>query len=216
MEYIPVRATTLSPMQYHSYQMARGTKTARFIGDLSLAFALNEATGKMDNSRHYRGYPDYKGDLEDSHYYATVFKPEDVEHLPALTRITMQGAEWGLSKHPAEIMKMTKVIPSNTFGSYFQTQSVAPGSTFLGYILSEDGELPSTVRVGNQKEGLLKLERVEEDEIESVWVNLFTLREIFGLKKIMKTEEMEEEFVIKRYEILKNVDINLLKKWYPE
>ncbi len=202
-------------MQYHSYQMARGTKTADFIGDLALAFALNQTTGEMDDSRRYRDGPDYKGDLEDSKFLASVFKPEDIEYMPVLTRVTTQGADWGLAKHPDEIAQTGK-MPSNTYSNYYHTQCIAPDSSFLGYILSDGEGLPETVRVGNQRGCLLKLETIEKETVGDLWVNLFTLNNVLGLDKISIDEGMEREDVIHTYQLLKNVSFERFKGWYSD
>jgi len=209
-----VRATTLSPMQYHSYQTARGTKTADFIGDLALSFALNQTAGTIDNSRMHRGYPDYKEDLKDKPYLATVFKPENTEHLAALTRITRKGADWELSDRPANIAGVGG--SGSTFSGYFQTQCIAPGSTFLGTIFTKKENVPDTVRVGNQKQCLLKLEEIDEKEIDDLWVNLFTLDTVLGMDEIEQKERMKRRFIIEKYDILEGVDLEIVKGWYQE
>lgn len=211
MELVPVEGTCLSPLQYHSVQAARGTKTASFIGDLALTYALLQRTGKIDETRLQREKADYT-ELKGSPYLSTVFFPVDVNYLPPLTRNTLLGIDTiGTNEEPTAATGSG----SSMYSNFFFTQAIAPGSIFRGYIFTEqDIELPPTIRVGNQLQCLLQLKTMPQEDIGPGWANLYTLQYVVGRDSVHLKEDMELYDALHQYRIVKNVPRNTLEEWY--
>ncbi len=209
MNKVPIKATCLSPLQYHSVQAARGTKTAPIVGDIALSYALNDRMGILDYKRVGNLKPHYEELMEGS-YLSTVLYGEDVHYLPTLTRNTMQGIEVDGSNRDPRIKES-----GNMYSNFFFIQPINAGSTFKGFVFTEDGkDIPPAVRVGNQLQCLLKLEIVDEKDVDKGWVNLYTLQHILGHEEVEITPEMERYKLVHQYDIVKNVPIETIEEWY--
>lgn len=214
MEMVAVRGTCLSPLQYHTVQAARGTKTAPFVGDLALTYALLQSTGNIDESRMRRTKAEYS-ELSGAPFLATVLYPleqEDFQYLPPLSRNTLLAIDTlGTNEDP------TASVPSGSsmYSNFYFTQAIAQGSKFHGFICKEDGsKLPPSVRVGNQRQCLLELEEISKHELEYGWLNLYTLQYVVGLEKVVLREGMERYNALHQYRIVKNVPQETLNEWY--
>ncbi len=210
MEIVPIVATCLSPLQYHTVQAARGTKTAPFIGDLAIDYALCQSEGVFDNSRMQNEKAEYS-ELQKSPYLASVFRPieDEFNYLPALSRNTLVAIETlGTNEDP------TTRTGSSMYSNFYFTQPIAMGSKFKGYIMKEESAtIPETIRVGNQRQCLLKLSTEQDEELGLTWINLYTLQHVVGKEDITLEDNMEIYEALHQYRIVKNVPKESMEKW---
>jgi CRISPR-associated protein Csc1 len=214
MEIIAVKGTCLSPLQYHTVQAARGTKTGPFIGDLALTYSLLQSTGTIDESRMHRKKADYS-ELRGAPFLSTVLYPSEEEYfqyLPPLSRNTLLAIDTlGTNEEP------TAPVPSGSsmYSNFYFTQAIAQGSVFHGFLLKENAiQIPPSVRIGNQRQCLLKLEEIPKGELEYGWSNLYTLQYVVGLERVVLEEGMERYDALHQYRIVKNVPRKKLIEWY--
>ncbi|MFW5928717.1 MAG: type I-D CRISPR-associated protein Cas5/Csc1 [Thermoplasmatota archaeon] len=218
MQLIPIKATLLSPLQYHTVAITRGTKTGGFLGDLAMSYAICQRTGEMDYTRTDNDKPNYK-ELKESPYLATVFKPAtSVKYLDSMVRNTMMsGDTLGVAEGPEIKEKHKKESGQSMYSRLYTVKPLAPDNSFLGYIFKqEDKQIPETIRMGNQSQGLIKLQRVDKDDIGLVWSNLYTLQQVIGKEKVTLKDEMEVEKQAHQYRIVKNVPLKTIINWYSE
>lgn len=211
METVLIEATCLSPLQYHTFQAARGTKTGSFLGDLAITYGLCQTLGIFDNKRMKNDSADYS-ELKDSPYLASVFKPvkDSFAYMPSLTQNTLVGIETlGTNETPE-----TRT-GSSMYSNFYFTQPISAGSKFRGYIMKDEtAEIPETIRVGNQRQCLLKLS--VKNDVEDAWVNLYTLQHVVGKKKVSLKENMEIYEALHQYRIVKNVPKDVMERWYAD
>lgn len=195
-EAVGVRATTLTPLAYHSLMVQSGTATLpELLADTAMAFGLASTLGMLAASV---GLParDYRGHLGAMPYRCAVFVTDAPRLLPPLVRRLSLDAEAGYPK------KVQDVAKKGNLKEYFLTQEVPPGQVFRGAVFGLDpfrntGEEALVIRVGLHRAGMVKLER--DRSVDRVRLNAATAH-LFG-----------RELTVERY-CLYNIQ---LTPWLP-
>jgi len=150
-------------------------------------------------------------ELKESPYLPSVFRPDENEfnYLPSLSRNTLVGIEtFGTNEGP------TTRTGSSMYSNFYFTQPIAMGSKFKGYIMKEESaKIPETIRVGNQRQCLLRLSQSSTEEVSPGWVNMYTLQHVVGQEEITLEDEMEIYEALHQYKIVKNVSKKLMEEW---
>ncbi len=214
MKIFPVKAKCLAPVQYHGIQITGGTKTPPFLGDLAFTYALCDAKGLLSNDRIQNEKANYK-ELQESPFLASVFRPSEgaFQHLPVMVRNTMLSVEdFGTNEGP------NVNSGSSMYSNFYAVQPIAMGSVLEGCVFAEDEvDLPPTIRMGNQKQGLLELNVCNSiNEVKPFWANLYTLKHVLGYDKVELGKGTLVEEYLHQYRIVKSVSLNDLKTWYAK
>lgn len=185
MKIIPLKFSAISPIQYLYLAAAGGMRTSDFIGDIALKYSFLRQMGLQGLPEPGKTKPTYK-ELNSYHFWLTVGvseyratgQGEDVQFMKNMIRNTMQGADYnGSNVHPS--FKTGQLMYKN----FFFVQPLKPGNTFYSYLIFDENEfsvkdIPKCIRIGNNKTGLLKVDRYLGD-IRAV-INLYTIKNIMG------------------------------------
>ncbi len=229
MEIKAIKIQLLNHLFYHT-EISNGSISGGFIGDLALTYALRNAISATDCRYENRLKPEYK-EISDFGFYFTVAKPvkmriddknkkaEKFETLSkpkrtgSYTRNTLFNTD-GFTD-VASIEKSGK----SPFKNLIHTQGVAMNTAFLALLLTKDKiELPPTLRVGNQKETLLKLEEIPLEKCENdFWLNAFTLKVVFNnleiaMQTAMDNEMVNYQYILENYTLLKGFTTTQIEK----
>lgn len=201
---IPLRIETISPIHYYFVPAAGGMRTSSFIGDIALKYATLHQQGELDYSSPSKFEPTYS-DLLEFPFWFTVAVNErvafgsgaDTLYMKNMIRNTMHGIDYnGSNSYPGfrEGSKMYKNF-------YFQ-QPIRPGNIFYAYVVTSDDnlELPTVLRVGNNKTGVITLEEFHERKFSAV-INAYTLKSIIG-KDVPQREYSYVDHTILQYFLL--------------
>ena len=160
-----VRATTLTPLHYHSLAVPSGSATiAEFLADRSMSYALAGAMGALRASAALPPKKDYHRDLSALPWMASVFSARNPSLLPRLGKRLNLDTEGGYSK------KIMDATGTGNLKTWFFIQEVAPGTIYDGAIFGPDPFAMAAaadgapvdslvVRTGRHLGGLVKLER---------------------------------------------------------
>lgn len=201
-------------MFYHT-EISNGSITGGFLGDLALTYALNKAINKNVEIYEHRLKPNYK-EVAGFGYYLTIGKPIkkrtnkfEFEGKPtrtgSYTRNTLFNTDGYYDKD--SITKSGK----SPFKNLIHTQGIALRNEFICLLISEKSvEIPPTMRVGNQKETLLKLEEIPVEKTDNeFWLNAYTLKVVFdNLQQAMDISIDENgsanyQYILENYALLK-------------
>ncbi|MFW5982944.1 MAG: type I-D CRISPR-associated protein Cas5/Csc1 [bacterium] len=218
MELKALKITLLNHLFYHT-EISNGSITGGFLGDLALTYALNKAINKDLEIYEHRLKPNYK-EIADFEQYLTVGKPVKVKSHNNKAFLELAGK-------PTRTGSYTRNTLFNTDGYYdkdsitksgkspfknlIHTQGVVLKSQFISLLISEKQvELPPTLRVGNQKETLLKLEEIPVEHTDNdFWLNAYTLKVVFdNLQQAMDISIEENgsvnyQYILENYALLK-------------
>jgi hypothetical protein len=179
----PVRATTLSPLHYHSLAVPSGTATiAEFLADRSMSYAIANAMGSLAASVALPVRKDYRRDLAAFPWMASVFSATNPSLLPQIGKRLNLDTEGGYQK------KVMDATGTGNLKTWFYIQEVAPGTIYEGAIFGPDPFSMASeaegceidrliVRTGRHLGGIVRLER--SDDVTSVRLNAHTAN-LFG------------------------------------
>jgi CRISPR-associated protein Csc1 len=227
MELKAIKITLLNHLFYHT-EISNGSITGGFLGDLALSYALNKAiNGNAEVYRH-RLKPNYK-EIADFGFYFSVGKPVQWRtnkfefagkptRTGSYTRNTLFNTDGYYDKD--SITKSGK----SPFKNLIHTQGVALKNEFISLLISEKPvELPPTLRVGNQKETLLKLEEIPVEQTDNdFWLNAYSLKVIFdNLQQAMDISIEENgsanyQYILENYALLKDFSGKQVKTIFKE
>lgn len=185
LKTVPVEIETISPVNYYYIPAAGGMRSSDFIGDMALKYATLHQLGFLEYFKPTKFQPTYDELLNFPFWYTVAINEKmafgagkDTLYMKNMIRNTMQAIDYnGTNSYPGfhEGSKMYKNF-------YFQ-QPIKPGNLFYSYLLtSEDApSLPMTLRVGNNKTGLIKLKEYTGREFMAV-INAYTIQNILGKK----------------------------------
>jgi CRISPR-associated protein Csc1 len=225
MEIRAIKIQLLNHLFYHT-EVSNGSITGGFIGDLALNYALRNAVSLNETLYESRLKPEYE-EIKDFGFYITVARP-----VKEFADEKNKGKQNLISElKPKRTGSYTRNTLFNTdgftdvqsieksgkspFKNLIRTQGVAlkngkSDNYFLALLLSEKKfEIPPTLRVGNQRETLLKLEEINFSQIDTdFWLNAFTLKIVFNnLEKAMniavENENVNYHYIIENYTLLK-------------
>lgn len=219
MELKAIKITLLNHLFYHT-EISNGSITGGFLGDLALSYALNKAINKNANIYEHRLKPNY-AEIADWDYYMTIGKPVNLltnkfkhagkpSRTGSYTRNTLFNTDGYYDSRSIE--KSGK----SPFKNLIHTQGIALKNDFISLLISANPvELPPTIRIGNQKETLLKLEEIPVNKIDNeFWLNAYTLKVVFNnLKKAMDISVEENgsanyQYILENYALLKGFSLN--------
>ena len=176
MDWIGLRAETLTPFSYHSLMVQGGSATIpELIGDRALCFSLAATLGKLWASVMLPS-KDYRRDLAAMRWRASVLTTEAPRLLRPLARRRNLDAEGGM---PPRVQDAAK---KGNLKDYFFIQEVPPGQVFRGALFGPDpfveaGRDELVVRIGLHRNGMVRLTR--DDGVEEVCLNAATAA-LFG------------------------------------
>ena len=190
LQVTPLRIETISPVNYYYIPAAGGMRASNFIGDIALKYATLHQMGEINYSSPTKFQPTYE-ELAEFPFWFTVAISEkmafgegnDTIYMKNMIRNTMQGIDYnGTNSYPGfrEGSKMYKNF-------YFQ-QPIKPGNIFYAYLITtgDSFEMPRVLRVGNNKTGILTLQKYHEREFKAV-INAYTIQNVMG-KSIPKLD----------------------------
>ena len=218
MKILPVKMTTISPVQYFYIAAAGGMRSSNFIGDISLKYAFLRQMGLFNLPEPGKSKPTYE-ELNDFPLWLTVAvskkiafgEGKETEYMKNMIRNTMQGADYnGSNAHP--LFKTGSLMYKN----FFFVQPVKPGNEFYSYLVYDEKyfsnfKLPEMVRVGNNKTGIITVKRTN-DEFRGV-INLYTFRNIMKKQLRLNKNEYVSHLVL-QYFLMGYYSSNEVKKIY--
>lgn len=208
MKLINVEIRLISPLQYLSDQSAGGMRTAPFIGDIALTYSMAHGMGMMDYPPADRFKPHYE-EIMNLPFLFTVAVPETLvkygewsaEYMKQMTRNTMLGIDYnGTNAYPGY------KVGSNMYKNYFFVQMMKPSEEFVfraALILRDESfkNLPSALRVGNAKTGILSLSYKDSSPEDGFYINRYTVENIFE-KSIPRWDFENVYHPVHQYQIL--------------
>ena len=225
MEIRAIKIKLLNHLFYHT-EISNGSITGGFLGDLALTYALNKALNNKANIYGHRLKPDYK-EIRNFGYYISVGKPVKLSGK--------KNQKYVLSAKPIRTGSYTRNTLFNTDGFYdiksieksgkspfknlIHTQGVALRNEFSALLISKENiEIPETLRIGNQKETLLKLSEIPFDKTDNdFWLNAYTLKVVFDNLKTAMDISVEEngtanyQYILENYALLKGFSVEQVK-----
>ncbi len=203
MQCIPIKMTVISPIQYFFTAANSGMRTSDFIGDIALKYAFLRQLGLFKFPELNKIKPTYK-ELNDFPFWLTVgISPKmafgsgnETVFMKNMIRNTMQGADYNGSN-----VDPTFKTGGLMYKNFFFVQPIKPENVFYSYLVYdqnkyEDFDLPSVVRIGNNRTGMLKIEKTNID-IRAV-INLYTMQNIIG-KDIEKKTDYVSNLLLQYY-----------------
>ena len=203
------KITLLSPLFYYTKTESGVASTSAFIGDLALIYATNFAlVMNSDITYQIKSKPDYT-EIKDLGFMWTIARPIKVRKTPIFARFTSPIADGMVRKDIIDLMGKA------LFKNYFYVQGIESGSTFQASIIG-NVDIPDkfTLRIGNGRESLILLEKINKIE-KDVWINYYTISKIFG-KSIKLKDNLIVERVLAQYIIVKGLTEKELKELEQE
>ena len=201
------KITLLSPLFYYTKTESGVASTTLFIGDLALTYATNFALAQnSDITYQTKSKPDYE-EIKNLGFLWTIARPIKVKRTPVYARYTSPVSDGMVRKDLIELMGKA------LFKNYFHIQGIEAGSTFQASLIGELN-LPEkfTLRVGNGRDCLILLEKIEKPE-RDIWVNYYTITKIFNKTFTFELKEsFTIELVLAQYIIVKGLNEDDLKK----
>lgn len=126
MTVIGVQAQVLSPLYYHGHYIPDGSASdARVLTDTAMVFALAAIFG-ISPAFPLRAVPDYRADLQQIPWRASLFLAQSATILPPV-RHTIDLTREG--DYPSALQNS---ISKGNFKTTFFVQEIAEGSTYTG------------------------------------------------------------------------------------
>lgn len=187
MKIFNVELKLIAPLQYYSTQSAGGMRTAPFIGDIALTYAMAHSMGFIDYPPLDRFKPNY-GEILEFPFLFTVAVPDSLskygewtaEYMKQMTRNTMLGIDYnGTNMYPGYR------VGSNMYKNFYFVQMMKPSIDYAfntGLIIKDNNLsiLPNALRVGNSKTGILSLTYRESKPNSTYYINRYTVENIYG------------------------------------
>lgn len=198
-EVIPLKLEAIAPIQYYYTAADKGMRTSSFIGDIALKYSLLHQLGELTYNEPDKFKPDY-GELNRYKFWFTVGVSERAlgigtsssVYMKNMLRNTMQGIDYnGTNFDPS--FKTGALMYKN----FFFVQMLRPGNIFYTTIFSEGRiELPRVLRVGNNKTGILKIEKDQTGFQRKCVINLYTVSNIMKRKLPEMDYEYREQMIL--------------------
>ena len=201
------KITLLSPLFCYNKTEGGVASTEPFIGDIALDYALNFVLAKKrEYTYQIKDKPNY-GEIKEFGFIWTIGRPIYYEKTPIFARKTSEISDYMVRRDIIEQMG------KGLFKNYFHIQGIKEGSVFEASLLTfEDIKLPKTftLRIGVGRECLLLFEEKKEKP-EEIWLNLYTIKKIFG-KDVKLRESQMLRFVLSHYIIGTGFKVEDLEK----
>lgn len=208
MKIVNVEIRLIAPLQYLSNQSKGGMRTAPFIGDIALTYSMAHSMGMIDYPPANRFQPHYE-EIVDLPFLFTVAVPDSLlkygdwsaEYMKQMTRNTMLGIDYnGTNMYPGYR------VGSSMYKNFYFVQMMKPSNdfTFIAALILKDDNftsLPSALRVGNAKTGILSLSYRESLQGFDYYINRYTVENIFG-KKLPEWDFETVYHPVHQYQIL--------------
>lgn len=217
-----VKLTLLNHLFYYT-EVTGGstgaTLTGGFLGDLALTYAFASAFRNRENMYEHRLRPEYE-EINTFGYYCTVGRP-----LVAVKR-TNAFIQNTLFTDGYPDVESIKKSGSSPYKNYRQTQGISIGNEFLAiFFAKENVELPPVIRVGRQRESLLKVEIYDQfqanKEDNNFWLNAFSLKTIFGnLDQVVSLMAADQQIqlwkIIESYFLIQNLKLEQVQRVFAQ
>ncbi len=200
MKCIGLKMTTLSPVQYFYTAAFGGMRSSNFIGDIALKYAFIRQLGLFELPEITKSQPTYN-ELNNFDFWLTpgispmmaFGRGNETIFMKTMVRNTMQGIDYnGTNVDP------TFKTGSLMYKNFFFTQTIKPGNIFYSYLLIadtyKDFKIPDALRVGNNKTGILKVEKTNEN-FRAI-INLYTVMKIIGKKNLLIKNEYSSNLIL--------------------
>jgi len=231
MELKAIKITLLNHLFYHT-EISNGSITGGFLGDLALTYALNKAVNKDAEIYEHRLKPNYK-EIADFDSYMTIGKPIKAKTHKTKGIYEFAGKPTRTGSYKRNTLfntdgyydiKSIEKSGKSPFKNLIHTQGVALKNQFVSLLISEKPiELPPTLRVGNQKETLLKLDEVPVEKTDNdFWLNAYTLKVVFDNLKIAMNISIDEngsanyQYILENYALLKGFSEQQVKTIFKQ
>jgi len=215
MKTYPLRIKLLSPFFNYAYATNEGALTSEFIGDIALAYALNRALKQQNFYSEFRKKPFYQ-ELRNLDYCFTVARPLLTRRTGIYIRATQFNCDGG-PDYDIIGREGNYHFGKNLFKNTWKVQGIAPESEFSCWMLCKESfkiQLPFAIRLGTHRECLAVLEKDINADEENIWLNAYSLKEIFGeeaVQRFIETRSYSVDFKLQHYILLKNLQLNQVK-----
>ncbi len=204
MKIIGLKMKAISPLQYYYIPANGGMRTSPFIGDIALKYAFLRQLGEFIIPDPKKTKPTYE-ELNNFDFWITVAIPEvmafgngkDAKYMKNMIRNTMQGIDYnGSNEYP------TFKTGSSMYKNFFFVQLLAPGNEFYSYLIYNenrynDFKIPEAIRVGNNRTGILKIEKCNKDFRAAL--NMYTLNNIMKKKVYNDNRDFHFHIIVQYY-----------------
>lgn len=214
MKIIPIKISLLSHFFNYSRLTNQGAITSDFIGDIALNYALNRVLKLENFYTEFRTKPKYE-ELANLPYTFTVAKPENYELTPIYIRNTL----FNVDGYPD--LQAIDLSGKSPFKNFFKVQGIQVGSEFSTFLICKkefDVTFPLVIRLGTGRETLALLERQMKNNSEQVWLNVFSLKNIYknfeSSVKLIKNYQFE--FRLQNYILWKSVKVEHLENVFGD
>ncbi|PWJ43867.1 type I-D CRISPR-associated protein Cas5/Csc1 [Sediminitomix flava] len=209
MKIYALKLTLLNHLFYFT-ESTNGSRTGDFIGDLALTYAFRPWLAPTDEAIPFRAKPEYE-EIADWGFYCTLAIPQKTKPTNVYARNTLFHAD-GMYDKPS-----FESAAKSPFKSFFHVQGIQATSEFHCFLIAkEEVKLPPTIRVGNGKETLVKVEEIDRDK-QSFWLNAFTHKKVFNnleqVADLMIDKGIHDrQYVLENYILLKGFDQSYLEE----
>ena len=214
MKIIPIKISLLSHFFNYSRLTNQGAITSDFIGDIALNYALNRVLKIENFYTEFRTKPKYE-ELANLPYTFTVAKPVDYELTPIYIRNTL----FNVDGYPD--LQAIDLSGKSPFKNFFKVQGIQVGSEFSTFLICKEKfnvTFPLVIRLGTGRETLALLERQTKNDSEQVWLNVFSLKNIYQnfetSVKLIKNYQFE--FRLQNYILWKSIKVEHLENIFGD
>lgn len=214
MQVIPLKITLLSHFFNYSRLTNQGAITSDFIGDIALSYALNRVLKIENFYQEFRTRPNYE-ELSILPYSFTVARPFNFELTPIYIRNTL----FNVDGYPD--LQAIELSGKSPFKNFFKVQGVQVGSEFFTYLICKTDfnlRFPIVIRIGTGRETLALLDKDEHIENEEVWLNVYSLKNIFNNfdPAVKYIKNYRFEFRLQNYILWKGINQEDLQQIYGD
>ena len=214
MKIIPIKISLLSHFFNYSRLTNQGAITSDFIGDIALNYALNRVLKLENFYTEFRTKPKYE-ELATLPYTFTVAKPVDYELTPIYIRNTL----FNVDGYPD--LQAIDLSGKSPFKNFFKVQGIQVGSEFSTFLICKEDfkvTFPLVIRLGTGRETLALLENQTKNDSEQVWLNVFSLKNIYGNfeTSVNLIKNYQFEFRLQNYILWKSVKVEHLENIFGD
>ena len=214
MKIIPIKISLLSNFFNYSRLTNQGAITSDFIGDIALNYALNRVLKLENFYTEFRTKPKYE-ELANLPYTFTIAKPVDYELTPIYIRNTL----FNVDGYPD--LQAIDLSGKSPFKNFFKVQGIQVGSEFSTFLICKEKfnvTFPLAIRLGTGRETLALLERHTKNDSEQVWLNVFSLKNIYSNfeTSVNLVKNYQFEFRLQNYILWKSVKVEHLENIFGD
>ena len=207
------KITLLSPLFCYNKTEGGVASTEPFIGDIALDYALNFVLAKKrEYTYQIKDKPNYE-EIKEFGFVWTIGRPIYYEKTPIFINTSSFICDGVYGFRTYVRLKGPQKGNQPLYKDYRLVQGIKEGSVFEASLLTfEDIKLPKTftLRIGVGRECLLLFEEKKEKP-EEIWLNLYTIKKIFG-KDVKLRESQMLRFVLSHYIIGTGFKVEDLEK----